>query len=149
MRSPMRSWGGPRSRSVSADEAVVDIEEAIRLSPNDPYVGAWYLWAGIAEAHVGHYRSAIKWLLRARNENRVHVNAAPWLAVAHGGLEEWDEARLYLKEQLDASPTFSISSWNRVFPSRHPTVEAQRTRIVAILCRLATPGCAVTTNVAR
>jgi len=132
-----------------ADEAVVDIQETVRLSPNDPYIGAWYLWAGIAEAHVGYYRRAIKWLLRARNENRVHVNAAPWLAVAHGGLEEWDEARLYLKEQLDNSPTFSISSWNRVFPSRHPTVEAQRARIVAILCRLPTPGCAVTTNVAR
>jgi DNA-binding winged helix-turn-helix (wHTH) protein/TolB-like protein len=131
-----------------ADEAVADIEEAIRLSPNDPYVGAWYLWAGMAEAHVGRYRNAIKWLLTARNENRVRVNTAPWLAVAHGGLEEWDEARLYLKEQLDAFPKFSISSWKRIFPSRQPAVEAQRARIVEILCRLATPGCAVTTSIA-
>jgi DNA-binding winged helix-turn-helix (wHTH) protein/TolB-like protein len=131
-----------------ADEAVGDIEEAIRLSPNDPYVGAWYLWAGMAEAHVGHYGSAIKWLLKARNENRVHVNAASWLAVAHGGLGQWDEARLYLKEHLDAFPTFSIASWNRMFPRRHPAVEAQRTRIVGILCRLGMPGCAVTSNIA-
>lgn len=132
-----------------ADEAVLDIEEAIRLSPNDPYIGAWYLWAGIAEAHVGHYRSAIKWLLSARNENRVHVNAAPWLAIAYGGLDEWDEAQVYMKEQLDSFPRFSISSWNETFPSRHPAVEAQRARIVAILCRLATPGCKVTTGIAR
>jgi len=41
-----------------------------------------------------------------------------------------------------------IASWNRAFPSRHPVVEAQRARIVAILCRLATPGCEVTTNIA-
>jgi DNA-binding winged helix-turn-helix (wHTH) protein/TolB-like protein len=132
----------------SADEAVADIEDAIRLSPNDPYVGAWYLWAGMAEAHAGHYRSAIKWLLSARSEHRVHVNTAAWLAVAHGGLEQWDEARLYLREHLDAFPAFSIASWNRAFPSRHSGVEAQRTRIVAILCRLATPGCAVTTSIA-
>jgi DNA-binding winged helix-turn-helix (wHTH) protein/TolB-like protein/Tfp pilus assembly protein PilF len=132
-----------------ADEAVVDIKEAIHLSPNDPYVGAWYLWAGIAEAHIGHYEGAIKWLLKARNENRVHVNAASWLAVAHGGLEQWDEARLYLKEQLDAFPAFSIARWNRMFPRRHPAVEAQRARIVTILCRLATPGCAAATNIAR
>jgi DNA-binding winged helix-turn-helix (wHTH) protein/tetratricopeptide (TPR) repeat protein len=133
----------------SADEAVADIEEAIRLSPNDPYVGAWYLWAGMAEAHAGHYRSAIKWLLSARNENRGHVNTAAWLAVAHGGLDEWEAARPYLKEHLDAFPKFSIASWNRSFPSRHAAVEAQRARIVAILCHLATPGCAVTTNIAR
>jgi tetratricopeptide (TPR) repeat protein len=132
-----------------ADEAVADIEEAIRLSPNDPYVGAWYLWAGIAEAHVGHYRSAIKWLLSARNENRVRANTAAWLAVAHGGLDQWDEARLYLKEHLDAFPKFTISTWNRIFPSRQPAVEAQRARIVAILCHLAAPGCAAATNIAR
>ncbi len=132
-----------------ADEAVGDIEEAIRLSPNDPYVGAWYLWAGIAEAHVGHYRSAIKWLLTARNENRVRANTAAWLAVAHGGLEQWDEARVYLKEHLDAYPKFSISTWNRIFPIRQPAVEPQRARIVAILCRLATPGCTAATNIAR
>ena len=132
-----------------ADEAVVDIEEAIRLSPNDPYIGAWYLWAGMAEAHAGHYRSAIKWLLTARTENRVRVNTAAWLAVAHGGLEQWDEARLYLKEYIGNFPKFSILNWNRAFPNRNPTVGAQRARIVAILCRLATPGCAVTTSIAR
>jgi DNA-binding winged helix-turn-helix (wHTH) protein/TolB-like protein len=130
-----------------ADEAVGDIEEAIRLSPNDPYVGAWYLWAGMAEAHVRHYRSAIKRLLSARSENRGRVNTALWLAIAHGGLEQWDEARLYLKEHLDSFPAFSISSWKRTFPSRHPTVEAQRARIVAILCRLAVSGCAATTSI--
>ena len=131
-----------------ADEAVADVKEAIRLSPNDPYVGAWYLWAGIAEAHIAHYRGAIKWLLKARNENRVHVNAAAWLAVAHGGLGEWDEARVYLKEHLDAFPAFSIASWNRIFPRHHPAVEAQRTRVVEILCRLATPGCTAASNIA-
>jgi DNA-binding winged helix-turn-helix (wHTH) protein/TolB-like protein/Tfp pilus assembly protein PilF len=132
-----------------ASDAVADLEEAIRLSPNDPYIGTWYFWAGMAEAHAGHYKQAIKWLLSARNENRVHVNAAPWLAVAHGGLEEWDEARLYLKQHLEQVPKFSLARWNRSFPSRHPAVEAQRARIVAILCHLGTPGCAVTTNIAR
>jgi DNA-binding winged helix-turn-helix (wHTH) protein/TolB-like protein len=140
--------GRSRIETGSADEAVADIEEAIRLSPNDPYVGAWYLWAGIAEAHVGHYRRAIKWLLSARNENRVRVNAAPWLAVAHGGLDEWGEARLYLKEHLRDFPTFSLSNWNQTFPAHNPAVEAQRARIVAILCRLGTPGCEVSTNIA-
>jgi TolB-like protein/DNA-binding winged helix-turn-helix (wHTH) protein len=125
-------------------EAVADIEEAIRLSPNDPYVAGWYLWAGEAEAHAGHYRSAIKWLLSARNENRVHVNAAVWLAIAHGGLQEWDEARVYLKQYLGGSPNFSLDTWNRAFPGRHPAVKAQRARIVEILCHLSAPGCVVT-----
>jgi TolB-like protein/DNA-binding winged helix-turn-helix (wHTH) protein len=130
-------------------DAVADIEEAIRLSPNDPYIGTWYFWAGMAEAHAGHYKQAIKWLLAARNENRVHWNAAPWLAIAHGGLDEWDEARLYLRQYLDQVPEFSLARWKRTFPSRRPSVEAQRARIVAILCRLDMPGCAVTNNTRR
>jgi DNA-binding winged helix-turn-helix (wHTH) protein/TolB-like protein len=129
-----------------ASDAVADLEEAVRLSPNDPYISTWYFWAGMAEAHAGHYRSAIKRLLGARNESRVHANAGLWLAVAHGGLEEWNEARVYLKQHLVADPRFSLATWNRMFPSRNPAVEAQRARIVAILCRLGTPGCTVTTN---
>jgi tetratricopeptide (TPR) repeat protein len=129
-----------------ASEAAAEIEEAIRLSPNDPYASIWYFWAGMAEAHAGHYRNAIKWLLGARNESRVHSNAAAWLAVAHGGLEEWDAARMYFKQHLNAAPTFSLARWNRMFPSRNPVVAGQRARIVAILCRLGTPGCTVTTS---
>jgi tetratricopeptide (TPR) repeat protein len=129
-----------------ASEAVADLEEAIRLSPNDPYIATWYLWAGMAEAHAGHYKSAIKWLLGARNESRVHSKAAAWLAVAHGGLAEWDEAHVYLQQHLNAAPAFSLAAWNRAFPSRNPVVAAERARIVAILCRLGTPGCTVTTS---
>jgi DNA-binding winged helix-turn-helix (wHTH) protein/TolB-like protein len=132
-----------------ADDALADIEEAIRLSPNDPYVSTWYFWAGMAEAHAGRYKSAIKWLLGARNESRVHSKAAAWLAVAHGGLAEWDEAHVYFKQHLDAAPGFSLAAWNRAFPSRNPVVAAQRARIVAILCRLDTPGCGVTTDMTR
>jgi len=129
-----------------ADEAMTDIEEAVRLSPDDPYVGAWYFWAGMAEVHVGHYKDAVKWLLRARNENRVHANTALWLAAAYGGLEEWSEARHYLQEHLDAAPKFSIVSWKHAFASDQPTVASQRARIVTILCHLGVPGCPVTST---
>jgi DNA-binding winged helix-turn-helix (wHTH) protein/TolB-like protein len=129
-----------------ADQAMAEIEEALRLSPDDPYVGAWYFWAGMAEVHVGHYRGAVTWLLRARNENRVQANTSLWLAVAYGGLEEWGEAGRYLREHSDAAPKFSIASWKHAFASEHPTVAAQRARIVAILCHLGAPGCPATSN---
>lgn len=35
-----------------AEEAVGHIETAIHLSPADPYLFAWYYWAGMAETHV-------------------------------------------------------------------------------------------------
>jgi len=129
-----------------AGEAIADIDEAINLSPNDPYVGAWYFWDGMAEAHLGHYKDAVRWLLKARNENRVQANTALWLAVAHGGLEEWSEARRYLQEHGEAVPKFSIAGWKHAFASDHPTVAAQRARLVTILCRLGVPGCPVTSN---
>jgi hypothetical protein len=66
----------------------------------------------------------------------------------NGGVALTMQTRLYLKEHLDNSSTVANSNWNRAFPSRHPTVEAQRASIVAILCRLATPGCEVSNNIA-
>ena len=57
-----------------AHEATTHIAEAIRLSPKDAYVGAWFYWAGMAEAHIAagaaeakveHYRKAIRWLEQA------------------------------------------------------------------------------------
>jgi len=135
-----------------ADEAVAHIEEALRLSPTDSYHSAWYYWAGMAEAHLEHYRGAIDWLLKARRANQTYPNTVPWLAVAYAGRGEagdLDEARAYLQEHLANFPKFSISGWNNALPRRNEVVASQRARIEALLCRLGAPGCDVTTSSTR
>ncbi len=122
-----------------ADKAVEHIEEAIRLSPNEPYRAAWYYWAGMAEVHLGDYKRARNWLLMTLTENRGYPNTYPWLAVAHAGDNEWEDARSYMKKHLDSFPKFSISSWKLVLPHSNPTVTQQRLRIEALLRQLGVP----------
>ena len=45
-----------------AEEARSHILKAIRLSPQDPMVSAWLLFAGLAELHVRRYDEAIRWI---------------------------------------------------------------------------------------
>ncbi|HEV8694125.1 MAG TPA: winged helix-turn-helix domain-containing protein, partial [Lysobacter sp.] len=119
-----------------ADQSVAHIERAIRLSSNDPYIYAWYYWAGMAEAHLGHYERAIEWFLKARRANQASKLSVPWLAVSYAALDKMSEARTYLEEARAIWPDFSISSWNASFPRRYPTVRAQRARIETIFCEL-------------
>ena len=41
------------------DQAKSDAQQAIRLSPRDPYVGSWYMALGDAELGLGHFDAAI------------------------------------------------------------------------------------------
>jgi DNA-binding winged helix-turn-helix (wHTH) protein/TolB-like protein/Flp pilus assembly protein TadD len=122
-----------------AHETVGHIKEAISLSPKEPYGAAWYYWAGMAEAHLGHYAEARAWLLQARNANRAYPNVVPWLAVAHAGLDEWTEARTYMEEHRKTFPRFSMVSWRLAMPQRNQAVIPQRQRIEALLRRLGAP----------
>ncbi len=139
-----------------ADAALPHIRKALQLSPTDPYRNAWYFWAGMAEAHVAadtgdlqRYRSALGWLLKAREENLAFKNVLPWLAIAHAGRGEWERARAYMEEILGHWPRFSIASWHAALPSRHPIVERQRSRLAALLCEAGAPGCDVATTAAQ
>jgi tetratricopeptide (TPR) repeat protein len=61
------------------EEALQDLEQAIRLSPRDPFVGYWYLRIGEAHLLQSRVGEAIVWLEKARNVN-------PALALFHAYL---------------------------------------------------------------
>jgi TolB-like protein/class 3 adenylate cyclase/Flp pilus assembly protein TadD len=58
------------------DEAIRDLEQAICISPRDPFVGYWYLRLGEAYLLQAHVDEAIVWLEKARN-------LSPALALFH------------------------------------------------------------------
>jgi TolB-like protein len=127
-----------------ASEAVPHIEDAIRLSPADPGLFAWYFWAGMADTHLGRYASAIDWLLKSRQAGRGFDITLFYLAIAYAGAGDMQQARAYLNEYRAIRPNFSVSGLSKVFfPGRSPVVAQQRARIVALLCALGAPGCAV------
>jgi DNA-binding winged helix-turn-helix (wHTH) protein/TolB-like protein len=120
-------------------KAIGYIEEALRLSPSDPYAPAWCYWAGMVEAHAGHYEKALDWLRQARGAKRGYPNTLPWLAIAYAGLDQWETARSYMKQHRTNFPKFSIAGWKVAFPHSNPAVTRQRLRLEALLRQLDAP----------
>jgi TolB-like protein/DNA-binding winged helix-turn-helix (wHTH) protein/Tfp pilus assembly protein PilF len=66
------------------DEGVALEEQAIRLSPHDPFLGIWYFRIGQARLLQSRADEAITWLERAHNENAAFPFLPVWLAAAYG-----------------------------------------------------------------
>jgi adenylate cyclase len=64
------------------DEAILLQEQAIRLSPRDPLIGAFYMRIGQAHLLQSRTDEAIPWLEKARNANPRHPHSHAWLASA-------------------------------------------------------------------
>ncbi|HEY7551680.1 MAG TPA: winged helix-turn-helix domain-containing protein [Hyphomicrobiaceae bacterium] len=120
-------------------KAIGYIEEALRLSPSDPYAPAWCYWAGMVEAHAGNYEKALDWLRQARGAKRGYPNTLPWLAIAYAGLDQWETARSYMKQHRTNFPKFSIAGWKVAFPHSNPAVTKQRLRLEVLLRELGAP----------
>jgi adenylate cyclase len=122
-----------------ASETVGHIEDALRLSPTDPYAYIWYYWAGMAEVHAGRYAQAIDWLLKAHGANRGYPNTIGFLAAAYAGAGKPEDARSYMEQHRASFPKFSIAGWRMGLPHRHPVATEQRRRIEALLRQLGAP----------
>jgi adenylate cyclase len=84
----------------SFDEAILLQEQAIRLSPRDPLISAFYLRIGIAHMLQSRTDEAIPWLEKARGANPGIPGNHAWLASAYAlkgdterGATELAEAR--------------------------------------------------------
>jgi TolB-like protein/DNA-binding winged helix-turn-helix (wHTH) protein len=66
------------------DDGVALEEQAIRLSPHDPFLGVWYFRIGQARLLQSRVDEAISWLEKARNENTAYPFVSTWLAAAYG-----------------------------------------------------------------
>jgi TolB-like protein/DNA-binding winged helix-turn-helix (wHTH) protein len=66
------------------DDGVALEEQAIRLSPQDPFLGVWYFRIGQARLLQSRVDEAISWLEKAHNENAAYPFVPTWLAAAYG-----------------------------------------------------------------
>jgi TolB-like protein/Flp pilus assembly protein TadD len=67
----------------SMEEAILLQEQAIRLSPRDPLIAAYYSRIGVAYMLQSRTDEAIPWLEKARNENPGLFGFHAWLATAY------------------------------------------------------------------
>jgi TolB-like protein len=66
------------------DDGVALQEQAIRLSPHDPFLGVWYFRIGQARLLQSRVDEAISWLEKAHNQNATYPFVPTWLAAAYG-----------------------------------------------------------------
>jgi adenylate cyclase len=82
----------------SFDEAILLQEQAIRLSPRDPIIGAFYLRIGEAHLLQSRIDQAIPWLEKARSANPSISVYHAWPASAHALKGETERATAELAE---------------------------------------------------
>jgi tetratricopeptide (TPR) repeat protein len=66
-----------------ANEAMDHVQRAIRLSPQDPALGRWDLFAGQIQIELEHDQAAIEWLSRAITLNPRNLRVHAFLAAAY------------------------------------------------------------------
>ncbi len=92
-----------------AEEALVQIKKAMRLSPIYP---PWYLGdLGFANRLLGRYEDAIRAFKEygKRSPGFGHID----LTIIYGDLGRTDDARAEAARLLEARPSFTISSWRQ------------------------------------
>jgi tetratricopeptide (TPR) repeat protein len=93
----------------SMAEAVLLQEQAIRISPRDPLIGAFYLRIGQAHLLESRVDEAIPWFEKARTANTGHPHSYAWLASAHAlkGDTERGTAELAVARRLNSDDRYS------------------------------------------
>ena len=113
-----------------AEDAEAHIQEALRLSPRDPFVYIWSFIGGAAKLHLGKEEEAVAWLRRSVESNRNFPSSHFYLAAALARLGQLSEARSAAQAGLAIIPTFSIARIRAGAASNHPTAVVGYERII-------------------
>jgi len=110
----------------SLEEAIALQEQAIRLSPRDPYIGIWYFRIGYGHLLQSRIDDAIVWFEKARGANPAHPRPHGCLAAAYGhkGRIERAAAELAEAQRLSNSRYTSIDRLKATGQWGVPAVQA-------------------------
>jgi len=92
-----------------AEEALLNFDQAIRMSPHDPLKAFFYSGTGVAHYYAGRYELAIEWTRKAIRE-RPGFTAAQRIhcaSLAMAGKD--DEVRPAVAKLRELQPNISIS----------------------------------------
>ena len=122
----------------SIEEAIPAQERAIRLSPRDPKIIAYYFWTGQPHLLQSHVDEAIHWFERARSANPEHAAPRAYLAASYGLKGETGLAAAELARARELSGDVRYSSIARlkaVGPLGVPKIRAlfEATYLVGLL----------------
>jgi adenylate cyclase len=108
------------------DEAKSDFQQAIRLSPHDPFRTDWDRQLGDVELGSGHPEAAIVQYRKALDAGDRTYWVYADLAAAYGLLGRMDEAKPFVAETLRVNPTFTIKWYREHIPVIPTRIEGMR-----------------------
>jgi tetratricopeptide (TPR) repeat protein len=127
------------------EETAKHIQDALRLSPRDPFAYFWTTFAGAAKLHLGRYEEAIEWLRRSIELMHVSLGqvsiAATTRSIAYGpnGLKTAGASfgagpHPWVREPHYSPPSLAASSGLQRATSTRLSASARSTR-TAGFCR--------------
>ena len=131
--------GLAKFRIGCGEETQAHVEEALRLSPRDPFVAAWLSIAGDAKLFLGRDEEAVSLFGRAISLNRNNPYTHFLLAAALANLGRIAEAKDAVQAGLGLNPDFTMRRYLGGAASDHPTFLAQRERVAAGLRQAGVP----------
>jgi len=111
----------------SIEDVIPLVEQAIRLSPHDPQMFAFYVRIGLVHLLQSRIDEAIIWLGRARSADPEHSMVRAYLASAHALIGRIELATAELAEARRLSGDSRFSSIARLRSIQHfgvPTIQA-------------------------
>jgi len=112
------------------EETEAHVQEALRLSPRDPWVYTFFLIVGFAKSLLGRPEEAISWLRRSIESNRNYSLSHFTLAAALANVGQMEQARSEVGVGLALDRQFTIASFYAAAWSDNPVYLAQRTHII-------------------
>ena len=106
------------------------MQEALRLSPRDPWVYTYLAIVGLAMSTLDRHEEAISWLRRSIETNRNYPLCHFALAAALANLDRLDEARSEVGRGLALDPQFTVASFCSAPWSNNSVYLAQRMHVV-------------------
>jgi tetratricopeptide (TPR) repeat protein len=125
--------------AVRWDEVEGHIAQAMRISPRDPHMHAWYVVAGAAKLFLCQTDDAIVWFRRSAAANRAFATPRFYLAAAYAEQGRLEEAKAEITEALALDSTFTLRRYRAAYQSRDPTYLARRGEITENLRRAGLP----------
>jgi len=113
-----------------AEETEGHVIEALRLSPRDPLIHLWFMFAGFAKTLLGKWEEALPWLRKSIDANPNNPWANFYLSACLAHLGRHDEARAAVGAGLAFNPKFSIRRVRAFGESDNPVFLAQRERMI-------------------
>jgi TolB-like protein/Flp pilus assembly protein TadD len=122
-----------------AEETESHVQEALRLSPRDPFAYLWLLTVGFSKGLLGRPEEAVSWLRRSIESNRNFPACRFVLAAALSNLGRTEEARSEVSAGLALDPKFTIANFQSAAWSDNPVFLAQGARLIDDMRRAGVP----------